>query len=121
VLIPTGDQVINDSFSSGEPNYREAFYGFVDLAGESQNFDANGPYVRFQSGGGPVKVRVNNPSGGLNANALTGFTIKPLLGTQPALGPKPAINHKVACDTQSVPNLNGPAGQPGPPSPTVAP
>jgi len=121
VLIPTGDQVINDSFSSGEPNYREAFYGFVDLAGESQNFDGNGPYVRFQSGGGPVKVRMNNPGGGINANALTGFTIKPLLGSQPALGPKPAINHKVACDTQSVPNLNGPAGQPGPASPAVAP
>jgi len=121
VLIPTGDQVINDSFSSGQPNYREAFYGFVDLAGESQNFDGNGPYVRFQSGGGPVKVRMNNPSGGLNATALTGFTISPFLGSQPALGPMPAINHKVACDTQSVPNLNGPAGQPGPASPAVAP
>jgi phospholipid/cholesterol/gamma-HCH transport system substrate-binding protein len=121
VLIPTGNQVINDSFSSGEPNYREAFYGFTDLAGESQNFDANGPYVRFQSGGGPTKVRAQNPNGGFNGTQLTGFTISPLQGTQPALGTKPAINHKVACDTQPVPNLNGAAGQPGPPSPQVAP
>ncbi len=121
VLIPTGNQVINDAFSTGEPNYREAFYGFVDLAGENQNFDANGPYVRFQSGGGPVKVRINNPPGNALANFLTGFTIKPLQGTQPVLGPKPAINHKVACESQAVPDLNGPAGQPGPASPAVAP
>jgi hypothetical protein len=66
-------------------------------------------------------VRLNNPQGGLNANFLTGFSVKPPLGSQPALGPVPAINHKVACDSQSVPNLNGPAGQPGPPSPAVAP
>lgn len=121
VLIPTGDQVITDAFSSGQPNYREAFYGLVSLGGESQNFDANGPYVRFQSGGGPVKVRANNPAGGLKGNALTSFTIAPLQGTQPALGPVPPINHKVACSTQAVPNLNGPAGQPGPATPGVAP
>jgi phospholipid/cholesterol/gamma-HCH transport system substrate-binding protein len=121
VLIPTGNEVINDSFSSGEPNYREAFYGFTDLAGESQNFDGNGPYVRFQSGGGPVRVRAQNPNGGFNGTQLTGFTIAPLQGTQPALGAKPAINHKVACASQAVPNLNGAAGQPGPPSPQAVP
>jgi phospholipid/cholesterol/gamma-HCH transport system substrate-binding protein len=121
VLIPTGNQVITDSFSSGEPNYREAFYGFTDLAGESQNFDANGPYVRFQSGGGPTRVRAQNPNGAFNGTQLTGFTISPLQGSQPVLGSKPAVNHKVACDTQSVPNLNGGAGQPGPASPQAAP
>jgi phospholipid/cholesterol/gamma-HCH transport system substrate-binding protein len=117
VLVPTGNQVITDQFSSGEPNYREAFYGFVDLAGESQNFDGNGPYVRFQSGGGPVKVQVKNPSGGFHGDLLTGFNVSPFLGTQPALGPKPAVNHKVACASQAVPALNGPAGQVGPASP----
>jgi phospholipid/cholesterol/gamma-HCH transport system substrate-binding protein len=120
-LIPTGNQVITDQFSSGEPNYREAFYGFVDLAGESQNFDGNGPYVRFQSGGGPIKVQAHNPNGGFRGDTLTGFNISPLQGTQPALGPKPPINHKVACSSQPVPDLNGPAGQVGPPSPAVAP
>jgi phospholipid/cholesterol/gamma-HCH transport system substrate-binding protein len=126
VLIPAGDQVINDSsFGTGEPNYREAFYGFTDLAGESQNFDANGPYVRFQSGGGPTRVRMNNPNGSAAgsapANKLTGFNISPLLGSQPALGPKPQINHKVACASQQVPALNGPAAQPGPPTPQAVP
>jgi phospholipid/cholesterol/gamma-HCH transport system substrate-binding protein len=121
VLIPTGDQVITDQFSSGQPNYREAFYGFTQLAGESQNFDANGPYVRFQSGGGPTRVRAPNPAGSFQGEFLTGFTIAPLQGTQPVLGPKPKVNHKVACYTQAPPNLNGPAGQPGPPSPVAIP
>jgi phospholipid/cholesterol/gamma-HCH transport system substrate-binding protein len=121
VLVPTGDQVITDAFSTGQPTYREAFYGFTQLTGESQNFDGNGPYVRFQSGGGPQKVRAQNPAGGFRGEKLTAFTIEPLQGTQPALGPKPAVNNKVSCHTQPVPNLNGPAGQPGPPTPGVAP
>jgi phospholipid/cholesterol/gamma-HCH transport system substrate-binding protein len=121
VLVPTGDQVITDGFGTGEPNYREAFYGFADLTGESQNFDGNGPYVRFQSGGGPTKVQVKNPNGGFNGDKMTGFTFEPLQGTQPVLGSKPPVNHKVPCYSQSVPALNGPAGQVGPPTPQVAP
>jgi phospholipid/cholesterol/gamma-HCH transport system substrate-binding protein len=121
VVIPTGDQVISDPFSTGQPVYREGFYGAVSLGGESQNFDGNGPYVRFQSGGGPVKIRANNPFGGPGGNVLTGFTIAPLQGTQPALGPMPKINSEVACNTQAVPNLNGPAATPGPATPQPAP
>lgn len=121
VLIPAGDQVITDQFGTGQPNYREFFYGTVNLAGESQNFDGNGPYVRFQPGGGPVKVRANNPSGGFRGDKLTAFTIAPPLGTQPALGPKPQKVSKFACHTQAPPNLNGPAGAVGPPSPAVSP
>jgi phospholipid/cholesterol/gamma-HCH transport system substrate-binding protein len=121
VIVPTGDQVITDAFSSGQPNYREAFYGFTSLAGESQNFDGNGPFVRFQSGGGPVKVRANNPAGGLKGDKLTAYTIRPIQGSQPALGPVPQLNGKVACYTQAVPNLNGPAGQVGIGSPGLAP
>jgi hypothetical protein len=121
VLVPAGDQVITDQFGTGQPVYREGIYGFVDLAGESQNFDGNGPYVRFQSGGGPTKVRANNPLGIFQGEHLTGFTIAPFQGTQPVLGPKPKINHKVPCYTQGVQDVNGPAGQVGPPSPAVSP
>ena len=121
VLIPAGDQVITDPFGSGQPNYREFFYGTVNLAGESQNFDGNGPYVRFQPGGGPVRVRADNPAGGFRGEKLTAFTIAPPLGTQPALGGLPPINSKVACHTQAPPDLNGPAAAPGPPSPQVIP
>jgi hypothetical protein len=120
VLIPAGNQVVGDRFSTGQPNYREGFYGFINLAGESQNFDANGPYVRFQSGGGPQMVRMANPSGLFRGDLLTGFSFPPQ-GSQPALGPVPPINHKVACATQPVPDLNGPAGAVGPPSPQAVP
>ena len=41
-------------FSTGQPNIREFFYGVAQLAGESQGFDGNGPFVRFQAGGGPA-------------------------------------------------------------------
>ncbi len=121
VLVPSGDQTITDQFSTSQPVYRDFLYGLVDIAGESQNFDGNGPYVRFQSGGGPVKVRANNPVGGFRGDKLTGYTIAPLQGTQPVLGPKPKISAKEACYTQSVPDFNGPLGQVGPPSPGVAP
>ena len=121
VLIPAGDQVISDTFSTGQPNYREFFYGTVNLAGETQNFDGNGPFVRFQAGGGPVRVRANNPAGGLLGEKLTAFTVAPPLGTQPVLGGLPQINSKVACHTQAPPNLNGPAATPGPPSPVALP
>ncbi|MGH2980654.1 MAG: hypothetical protein ACRDKV_01245, partial [Solirubrobacterales bacterium] len=121
VLVATGDQVIVDQFGTGQPVYREGLYGLVALAGESQNFDGNGPYVSFQSGGGPVRVRMNNPAGGFRADKLTGFSIAPTQGTQPVLGPKPPLNHEVACYTQVSPDLNGPAAQVGPPTPQAVP
>ena len=52
VLLPTGDVVIRDEFSTGRENYKELLYSMVGLAGEGQNFDGNGMYVRFQTGGG---------------------------------------------------------------------
>ncbi|MBW8060591.1 MAG: MCE family protein, partial [Solirubrobacterales bacterium] len=44
VLVPTGDQTIEDQFGTGGPNYRELFYTLVNFAGQSQNFDGNGAY-----------------------------------------------------------------------------
>ena len=40
------------SFTTGVENYKEFWYALVGLAGEGQNFDGNGTYVRFQTGGG---------------------------------------------------------------------
>ncbi|HEX5782853.1 MAG TPA: MlaD family protein, partial [Solirubrobacteraceae bacterium] len=47
VLLPTGDVVIEDEFTTGVENYKEFFYTLVGLSGEGQNFDGNGMYVRF--------------------------------------------------------------------------
>ena len=54
VLVPTGDIVINDQFSTGQPNFRDFFYGAASEAGEGANFDGNGQFLRVQPGGGPV-------------------------------------------------------------------
>src|SRR5262249_38798442 len=51
VLLPTGNQTIDDQFSTGGPNYREFLYTLANFAGQSQNFDGNGPFLRLQPGG----------------------------------------------------------------------
>lgn len=123
VMVPTGNEVINDRFSTGGPNYREFLYNLVNFAGMAQNFDGNGPYARAQVGGGPVLVGEPNPFGNpdTRSDALNyGHTIEDPLGTQPQLGGKPPLKPQVRCYTNSPPDVNGPLGQVGPASPSVA-
>ncbi len=123
VMVPTMDQTINDRFSTGGPNYREFLYNLVNFAGDAQNFDGNGPYARAQIGGGPVLVGEPNPFG--NPNTYSdginyAHVIENPLGTQPQLGGKPELKPKVRCYTNPAPDVNGPLGQVGPASPSVA-
>jgi ABC-type transporter Mla subunit MlaD len=123
VMVPTGNEVINDRFSTGGPNYREFLYNLVNFAGMAQNFDGNGPYARTQVGGGPVLVGEPNPHGNpatLSDAINYAHTIENPLGTQPQLGGKPPLKPEVRCYTNSPPDVNGPLGQVGPPSPSVA-
>ena len=60
--MPTGNQVIDDRFTTGQPNYREFFYTTVNLAGESQNFDGNGAYLRLQPGTGDLTASQTDPT-----------------------------------------------------------
>ena len=117
VLIPTGNQTINDRFSTGGPNYREFFYTLTDFAGQSQNFDGNGPYFRLQPGGGDVLVQEPNPGGNLSTDkASWAFTSTPPLGVQPQLAGRPPRKPEVRCDKQPVPDVNSGSGQPGAPT-----
>jgi len=121
VLVPTGDQTINDPFSTG-PSSREFFYALVNFAGESQNFDGNGPYLRTQIGGGPQLVQTPSPDGNLSTEkAFFSNTIEGPLGVQPQLGGRPPKKPDARCYKQPVPDVNGPLGQPGPPDPAVVP
>lgn len=125
VLFPTGDVVLNDSgvgynFETGVENYKEFGYAVTGLAGESQAFDGNGPYLRFLSGGGPQKVR-DATFGGFQQDALWGFTVADPIGTRPVTGGEPAYRTDVACHANAVPDLNGPAAFQGPPSPEAVP
>jgi phospholipid/cholesterol/gamma-HCH transport system substrate-binding protein len=121
VMVPTGNEVIGDRFSTGGPNYREFLYTLVNFAGAAQNFDGNGPYVRAQVGGGNVLVGEPNPAGNLSTEKvqLAHVPTAPL-GNQPQLRKQPPFKPEVRCDSNPVPDLNGSLGQPGPPTPSSA-
>ena len=124
-LIPAGNTVIDNAggaypFSTGEPNYREFFYSFVQLAGESQDFDGNGSFVRFQAGGGPSLDKMNNPNGGSQNTSLWAHNISDPLGTRPVLlglNKTPPFRMDVPCYRNPPPDINGPAAAVGPPDP----
>jgi virulence factor Mce-like protein len=121
VLVPTGNQTINDQFSTGGPNYREFLYNFSNFAGFAQNFDGNGPYGRAQVGGGPVLVGEPNPQGNpdtFSDSINYANTIAAPIGNQPQLAGMPRLKPDVRCYTNPVPDVNGPLGQVGAPTPS---
>lgn len=120
VLVPTGNQTIGDRFSTGGPTYREFLYTLTDFSGWGQNFDGNGSFVRVQPGGGPVLAEGSNPFGNLVTDQrIFARTIAPPIGTQPQLTGRPPLKPDVRCDSNPVPDLNGPQGQVGAPTPTA--
>lgn len=119
-LIPTGDQVITDSgLGNGQPASRQALYAAVNVAGSTSTFDGNGPFVRFQVGGGPVSVKMDDPSESGTNTPLYGRMGEPTIASSPLDTGLPPLNPNLACYTQDVPDLNGPAAGPGPASPVV--
>jgi len=121
VLVPTGNQTIDDQFSTGGPNYREFFYTLTNFAGAAGNFDGNGPFLRAQVGGGPILVGEPNPEGNLLSDKINyAHVYENPLGTQPQLGGQPEFKPEVRCDTQPVPDVNGPLSKVGPASPSVS-
>jgi virulence factor Mce-like protein len=113
VLLPTGDEVIQDgALTTGIENYKEFFQTLVGLSGESQNFDGNGGYTRFQPGGGDQTVSTGSVGGlgPLFANAIS----QPL-GTRPAFtGRRPPYRRDLACHRNTRPNLDSAAIGGGP-------
>jgi hypothetical protein len=105
VILPTGDIKIQDGpFTSNEENYKEFWYTMVGLAGESQNFDGNGHYVRFAVGGGNQTISTGKYGGG---EKLFANVDEPPIGTRPAYTSKrPPYRHDQPCKDQKVPDLN---------------
>jgi phospholipid/cholesterol/gamma-HCH transport system substrate-binding protein len=122
-LVPTGDEVISDgAHGNGQKSVNEFLYASTNVAGESQNFDGNGPYIRFQSGGGPLTVKTNDDAATLPTDkVLYARTESPTQGTSPAQGTMPPLDASKLCYTQDVAQLNGPAAGPGAANPTVYP
>ena len=113
VVLPTGDVKIDDgALSTGAENYKEFWYTMVGLAGEGQNFDGNGMYVRFQPGGGDQTISLG-ASGGIADKLFANAILKPL-GTRPAFpGKRPPYKPDVPCYKNPLPDLSGaPTGAP---------
>jgi ABC-type transporter Mla subunit MlaD len=133
VLLPTSNVVLNDSgtgynFTTGVPNYKEFGYATTGLAGESQPFDGNGPSLRFFSAGGAVSsngpvpnLRAPVPGGGFHQDALWGGSTTPPIGTRPVTSSEPPFRTDVTCQSNPIPDLNGPAAAQGPPDPAPYP
>jgi phospholipid/cholesterol/gamma-HCH transport system substrate-binding protein len=100
--------------TSGADINNEFWYAMAGLAGLGQNFNGNGAAGRFIAGGSgttilsppPTTVKPGAPPGNQVLVAQTQLAPE---GTSPRFpGSEPPYRPLVPCDTQTVPNFNGP-------------
>jgi phospholipid/cholesterol/gamma-HCH transport system substrate-binding protein len=105
--------------STGLPVYKELLDGFVGLASASQNFDGNGPSVRYNGGYGEQLISTGKlPSG----DRLFGTSAAPLLGSRPRPPAKqPPFRPDVPCTSQDLPKLEASAAPPSAQSRQITP
>jgi phospholipid/cholesterol/gamma-HCH transport system substrate-binding protein len=106
VLLPTGDLKIADPpLTTGIENYKEFWQTMTALSGESQNFDGNGQYTRFQTGGGSQMISTGTVGGAANSQQF-GNTIAKPLGSRPARpAVRPPYNRTFPCYKNGIPDL----------------
>jgi phospholipid/cholesterol/gamma-HCH transport system substrate-binding protein len=109
-ILPTGDKPLNDGFlSTGLPNYKEFWQTMTSLSGEGQNFDGNGSYTRFQTGGSNQTVSTGPTTFG--GPPLFGNAAVAPVGTRPARpATKPPYNRTVPCYKSTPPDLTAREG-----------
>jgi ABC-type transporter Mla subunit MlaD len=109
-ILPTGDKPVDDGFlSTGLPNYKEFWQTMTSLSGESQNFDGNGQYTRFQTGGSNQTVSTGPTT--IGGPPLFGNAAEAPVGTRPARpATKPPYNRTVPCYKSALPNLTARTG-----------
>jgi hypothetical protein len=108
--LPTLKTPLEDPpHSTGSPAYRELVHTFVGLSSASQNFDGNGPAVRYHAGFGDQLVSLGQvPTVG---EAVVGLTSEPLIGSRPKKpSKKPPFRPDVPCISQEPPNLKAETG-----------
>ena len=117
-VLPAGDIVIdvpNYPHETGVENYKEFWQSQVALSGESQNFDGNGGYTRFQPGGGQQTLSTGNTT--LGGPPMFANPNLPSLGSIPRYpARKPPYRRDVECHRNALPRVNENAvrGTPGP-------
>jgi virulence factor Mce-like protein len=109
-IVPVLASKVDDGrLSSGRPVWQDLVHASTNLAGTAQNFDANGPWSRFQGGGSSYVFSTGDVP---NVGMLVGQTSLPLLGTRPQWqGMVPPIFRPDAdCASQPAPSLAAPVG-----------
>ena len=116
IIYPWSQLTLNDphfNASNGfppHPVYVEAVDFLPGLAGESRDFDANGPYIRILGTGGTLTYSLQP--------GLFGQALAPLQGEEPQPPPgqhSPPLESGVPCETQApITDLSAATG--GPPS-----
>ncbi len=119
VVYPWSQLTLNDpnfNASNGFPPHKvyvEAVDYLPGLAGESRDFDANGPYIRILGALGNT-VTTSLSSG------LIGGALEPIVGEEPAVPPgahRPPLQPKVPCETQApITNLSATTSPKPPPA-----
>jgi phospholipid/cholesterol/gamma-HCH transport system substrate-binding protein len=96
-------KVDDGAHSTGLPVYKELLDANVGLASASQNFDGDGPAVRYNGGYGDQLFSTGKlPSGA----RLFGTSAQPLLGSRPRTpAHQPPFRPDVPCTSQDLPNL----------------
>jgi phospholipid/cholesterol/gamma-HCH transport system substrate-binding protein len=110
-LVPFANKPIPDRiFDIPDSTFlHDSNHGFVALAAESRQNDANTPLFRLDQGAGPFSV-VQTDQFGHKYVQFGGMISKPE-GSQPALpAHRPVFRPNIPCETQAVPDLNAPIG-----------
>jgi phospholipid/cholesterol/gamma-HCH transport system substrate-binding protein len=108
-VLPTGDIVIDGPpgypHETGVANYKEFWQSQVALAGESQNFDGNGQYTRFQPGGGDQTFSTTNTRIG-GSPLFTNPNFAPIGSIPKYPAKKPPYRRDVDCHRNAIPKVN---------------
>jgi phospholipid/cholesterol/gamma-HCH transport system substrate-binding protein len=111
--IPTLKSKIDDPpNSTGDPVYLDLVHSLPGQASASQNFDGDGPAIRFHVGLGEKSFTFGPVTPG---DPIVGTSSEQILGSRPRVPDKqPSFHPDVPCSTQSPPNLTAETG----PAPT---
>ena len=111
VVYPWSQLTVPDSHfnaSNGFPSrpvYVEALDFLPGLAGESRDFDANGPYIRVLAGSGTLTYSLQPGLFGQALSAINGVQPEP-----PPNGTRPPLHPNTPCEIQTVPDLSASTG-----------
>jgi ABC-type transporter Mla subunit MlaD len=106
--LPTLKGRIDDPpLTTGEPVYRDLLYALVGQSSQGQNFDGNGPAVRYHAGVGDRTVTLQPKRG----EPIVGLTSEPILGSRPRFTDQlPPFRPDVPCTSQDPPDLRAETG-----------